>query len=809
MLKRAYGTAQLLEVYPNRDTRRRTKLAASRFTYEMKPGFLYSRVRAISARVNYNFDGFPSEELRKAYRTFVGRPLFVNHANHDYKRARGVIVDAAYRENGSDKFIELLAEVDPKTFPRLASALENGDIDAVSMGTDVTYSLCSYCGNKATDVHEFCEHVLYAKGSTIPKRQPDGSSKDILVYEECRGLNFFELSFVFDPADGTALLQEVIMPKTARRIRRRGYGETVAPAAVDTLREETICPECGDDTFDDVKCMYCGFVTPPEELQDPDVDKAREVDIRQDRQDQTDEPVSNVDEADKAEPNTTPTTPSSQQGPTERPKGMPPKGRQKSLILPGKGSSRVRKEGGMRTKTRQQRQRDLQMALARRRLSKARALLSVDNKTDDDLMLNRNKSDEPATETTDEARQPQNNQAVQNLDQSAPIKPVPVDSVTRNNGVTNQVAAARRRVWLAQRRLRAAEEAESESKVNKDSDSYKKGKSDAAAGKDKNPDGDADYKAGYSAGKPAAKKDDSGSKDSGGDNPFASKGRRHRGTGLYTEVPGQGSDPGERSPTDDEQDPPPGVAKPPEQGQPGGGYIRDNNGIQSRRRMRYRGTGLYTEVPNQGSDPGEEDPTADEQQQSQSPPKQGQPGGGYIRDNNGIQSRRRRRVRATGDQRNDQAVEVDVEAPVKDVNTAPGEQSQYDGSEYDNNAGGHPPLREDDPLIMLPGGGKLHSNKTGAVDAMRLAEAYIALGMIAQAEKYAYVARFEKLPAHITKDRISLLSRVAQSTQKTASARPRGVVPRFAGARRAQSPAMSSRVASVDLDSVSDSLTFL
>jgi hypothetical protein len=57
-------------------------------------GYLYIRTRAISSRVNKNNDGWPSQELAKGYKTFVGRPLFVDHNNDDPKRTRGVILDA-------------------------------------------------------------------------------------------------------------------------------------------------------------------------------------------------------------------------------------------------------------------------------------------------------------------------------------------------------------------------------------------------------------------------------------------------------------------------------------------------------------------------------------------------------------------------------------------------------------------------------------------------------------------------------------------------------------------------------------------
>jgi hypothetical protein len=63
-------------------------------------------------------------------------------------------------------------------------------------------------------------------------------------------------------------------------IRVRAYGEIKAPADVDTLREEN-CPVCGDkDTFDGIQCQICGFINPPEQFRDPDLDKAKQLDLR-------------------------------------------------------------------------------------------------------------------------------------------------------------------------------------------------------------------------------------------------------------------------------------------------------------------------------------------------------------------------------------------------------------------------------------------------------------------------------------------------------------------------------------------------
>lgn len=223
--------------------------------WEPTAGKIYTKVRAISARINQNFDGWPSEELKKSYRTFLGKPVFVNHVNDDPRKARGVVVAARFVENGDDKYIEVIQEVDADKFPKLAHELISGGLDSVSMGAEARICKCSYCGNEASDMLSMCSHVLSKKGQVLGRVNDDGTREDVLIYEECRDISFFELSYVFDPADETAVVSNVL---TANR--KRGYGETSLPPQVDTLRDEE-------------EDLAGYFIDPPREFQEPDLDE--------------------------------------------------------------------------------------------------------------------------------------------------------------------------------------------------------------------------------------------------------------------------------------------------------------------------------------------------------------------------------------------------------------------------------------------------------------------------------------------------------------------------------------------------------
>lgn len=166
------------------------------FQIPEKEGMVYARVRAIASKINNNLDAFEREELERAWPTFIGRPVFVEHNNKNPEHARGLIIDAAYHDDHPDSWIELLLEVDAQAYPLLAEGLRKGRINKVSMGTNVKTSVCSVCGNEATNEKQFCEHIRN-KGRTYRNAQ----GMETLAYEINRGLDFFEISFVISPAE--------------------------------------------------------------------------------------------------------------------------------------------------------------------------------------------------------------------------------------------------------------------------------------------------------------------------------------------------------------------------------------------------------------------------------------------------------------------------------------------------------------------------------------------------------------------------------------------------------------------------------
>lgn len=228
------------------------------FQYEARKGYLYVRSRMISSRTNDNHDTFPAGEIEKGYRTFLGKPVFVNHHNANHRRARGVIVAVALHrdknpDGSPDTWVEGLHEVDAVRFPKLAKAILAGKVNRTSMGVDVEWSHCSACGNKATSPAEYCNHLPALKGKKIRKRnQATGKVEEKLIHEICAGLSFFENSLlVEDPADPTAAVLDVpdarglkgldMSPRTAGADHRDGHVAHVIPVR-DPLKRDLASP---------------------------------------------------------------------------------------------------------------------------------------------------------------------------------------------------------------------------------------------------------------------------------------------------------------------------------------------------------------------------------------------------------------------------------------------------------------------------------------------------------------------------------------------------------------------------------------
>ncbi|MEM4460588.1 MAG: hypothetical protein QXY70_00435 [Nanopusillaceae archaeon] len=182
-----------------------------------KENFLYFTARAVSAYetdgFNENGDAFLWDELKKAYKTFIGRNLFLDHQTHPLNTV-GKVIDAYPVDEPSAKYIECLCKVDRKSFPQLVRNIETGILNTVSMGASVDKSICSVCGYYITsDNDPRCEHMLnlfkeFPSMWDFPKANiKKGQLIKAFYFNE--GIRFTELSLVTNPADKKALIRTV------------------------------------------------------------------------------------------------------------------------------------------------------------------------------------------------------------------------------------------------------------------------------------------------------------------------------------------------------------------------------------------------------------------------------------------------------------------------------------------------------------------------------------------------------------------------------------------------------------------------
>lgn len=141
---------------------------------------------------NSNNDIFPEEELIKAHKKWVGRPLCLDHKSSSVDMIRGVIVDTYY--DRKHKRVIALCALDKINYPDLARKVSTGYASSVSMGTAVGKAICTDCGQVARIEADFCDHM---------RRKSCYGEINI-------DLNPIELSIVVNGADPQAKIRHIV-----------------------------------------------------------------------------------------------------------------------------------------------------------------------------------------------------------------------------------------------------------------------------------------------------------------------------------------------------------------------------------------------------------------------------------------------------------------------------------------------------------------------------------------------------------------------------------------------------------------------
>lgn len=141
---------------------------------------------------NCNHDIFPEEELIKAHKKWIHKPLCIDHKSSSVDHVRGFIVDTYY--DRQLKRVVALCALDKISFPQLARQISTKVSTAVSMGTAVGRAICFDCGRVARAEQDFCQHMKAKSG-----------------YGEINiDLNPLELSIVVNGADPKAHIKHVL-----------------------------------------------------------------------------------------------------------------------------------------------------------------------------------------------------------------------------------------------------------------------------------------------------------------------------------------------------------------------------------------------------------------------------------------------------------------------------------------------------------------------------------------------------------------------------------------------------------------------
>lgn len=152
--------------------------------------------------INNNLDSWSRGVIKKSYQTFIGAHNFVEHIQVE-ELSKGRIIDAVLRDIGDSLYVDILVATDRK-HKDLVKQIESGQMNSMSMGCSVDFTLCTKCGHVAADETEMCPHVKYEKGNVFYDEQGNKHRVAELCGHEdiggTAGVTFIEASWVATPA---------------------------------------------------------------------------------------------------------------------------------------------------------------------------------------------------------------------------------------------------------------------------------------------------------------------------------------------------------------------------------------------------------------------------------------------------------------------------------------------------------------------------------------------------------------------------------------------------------------------------------
>lgn len=246
---------QLLELGVHGSLEKRASMMSEAYVYASsmtpKEGHTYILVIAMGAGEYYgpnkNSDYFPESDLKKQYKNFEtiyvqnaetgkneineGALFFKHHKNKPHKGHPwfGTVHKAFYNEKMHR--VELIIDIhhEREGAQELVDKVHSGGSFSVSMGVNIPYDTCCVkgCGNQAAKMEDYCDHLKYELGRT----RPDGTRVYAInggydYTKHPKALNFFDISYVFRPADKTGFM----LKKVAMRFGSEEFGQTTGSA---------------------------------------------------------------------------------------------------------------------------------------------------------------------------------------------------------------------------------------------------------------------------------------------------------------------------------------------------------------------------------------------------------------------------------------------------------------------------------------------------------------------------------------------------------------------------------------------------
>ncbi len=166
--------------------------------------------------INNNGDAWERSLLLSSYRTFIGAPNYLEHIQIP-ELSKGFIVDAIARDLGDTCYVDILVATDRK-HKNLVGDISSGAIDSMSMGCISLFTVCTRCGNVATDDTQLCPHVLYDGKNTnfLDEDQTEHRLAELIGHVTVQNSNqFIEASWVRNPAFTGAQRRNILNPDMA------------------------------------------------------------------------------------------------------------------------------------------------------------------------------------------------------------------------------------------------------------------------------------------------------------------------------------------------------------------------------------------------------------------------------------------------------------------------------------------------------------------------------------------------------------------------------------------------------------------